>query len=126
MLPFFSPMVVRDGFGRIVDGAMNPLNYLLPFAAGASGGATTGTLAGVRATDTVNHRSLNLDFFEGVEERAIDLRRRPQRVHSETGSTNQRIGIGLKAIGWIAEAQVWRAGKVQLVPTVWVFHHEGL
>src|SRR5262249_29730561 len=31
VLPFFGPMTVRDGIGRGVDGAMNPLNYFIPF-----------------------------------------------------------------------------------------------
>src|SRR3989449_2651146 len=31
VMPFFGPMTVRDGIGRGVDGAMNPLNYFIPF-----------------------------------------------------------------------------------------------
>src|SRR5439155_611734 len=31
ILPFFEPMTVRDGIGKGVDGAMNPLSYVLPF-----------------------------------------------------------------------------------------------
>jgi phospholipid-binding lipoprotein MlaA len=71
--PFLPPTDVRDGIGTILDGAMNPLNYILPFAAGADGATTIGTLAGITATDAVNRRSLNLELYEGVEETVIDL-----------------------------------------------------
>src|SRR2546428_6978531 len=30
VMPFFGPMTVRDGIGRGVDGALNPLNYFIP------------------------------------------------------------------------------------------------
>jgi len=73
VLPFLPPLTVRDAIGAVVDGAMNPLNYLIPFAAEAGAGATAGALAGIRFTDTVNHRSLNLELYEGVEESVIDL-----------------------------------------------------
>ncbi|TMB72178.1 MAG: VacJ family lipoprotein [Deltaproteobacteria bacterium] len=73
VLPFLPPTDVRDGLGSIVDAAMNPLNYILPFAAGADGATTTGTLAGIAFTDAVNRRSLNLELYEGVEETVIDL-----------------------------------------------------
>lgn len=73
VLPFLPPLTVRDGFGAIIDGTMNPLNYLLPFAAEASAGTTGGTLVGIEFTDTVNDRSLNLELYEGVEETVVDL-----------------------------------------------------
>lgn len=73
VLPFLPPLTVRDGVGAIFDGAMNPLNYLLPFAAQASAGTTAGTLAGIQFTDAVNRRSLNLELYEGIEETVIDL-----------------------------------------------------
>ncbi len=73
VLPLFPPMDVRDGLGAIVDGAMNPLNYLIPFAADADGGTTTGALIGISFVDAVNRRSLELERYEGVEETVIDL-----------------------------------------------------
>ena len=63
VLPFLPPMTVRDGIGLAADGAMNPLNYFIPFAA----------TAGIYGTNTVNERSLNLDKFERVEETVVDL-----------------------------------------------------
>lgn len=73
VLPFFPVMDIRDGIGAIVDGGMNPLNYLIPFAADADGGTTAGTLIGVAFVDAVNRRSLDLELYEGVEETVIDL-----------------------------------------------------
>ncbi|MBI2358246.1 MAG: VacJ family lipoprotein [Deltaproteobacteria bacterium] len=63
ILPLLPPMTVRDGIGMALDGAMNPLNYFLPI----------GATLGIRGTDAVNERSLNLDKFERVEETTIDL-----------------------------------------------------
>ncbi|MGH7773528.1 MAG: MlaA family lipoprotein [Candidatus Binatia bacterium] len=63
ILPFLPPMTVRDGIGYAADGAMNPLNYFIPFAA----------TAGIYGTNAVNERSLSLDKFERVEESVIDL-----------------------------------------------------
>lgn len=73
VLPLLPPMDVRDGIGGIVDAAMNPLNYIIPFAAEADAGTTVGTLFGITATDAVNSRSLNLKRYEGVEEVVVDL-----------------------------------------------------
>lgn len=73
VLPLFPPMTVRDGIGNVVDAAMNPINYLIPFAANADGGTTAGALIGIGFVDAVNRRSLNLERYEGVEETVIDL-----------------------------------------------------
>ncbi len=73
VLPFLPPMDVRDGLGTIVDGAMNPLNYIIPFAGQANAGTTAGALTGITATDAVNRRSLNLELYEGTEEAVLDL-----------------------------------------------------
>jgi phospholipid-binding lipoprotein MlaA len=62
-LPFLPPTTVRDGVGTLADFALDPLNYVLPFVAQAS----------KRASETVNTRSQNLDTFEGIEERTLDL-----------------------------------------------------
>jgi len=73
VLPLLPPMNVRDGLGSIVDRAMNPINYLIPFAANADAGTTAGALIGITVTDAVNQRSINLETFEGIEEAVIDL-----------------------------------------------------
>ncbi len=73
VLPLLPPMNVRDGLGGIVDRAMNPINYLIPFAANADAGTTAGVLIGITVTDAVNQRSLNLEAFEGIEDAVIDL-----------------------------------------------------
>ena len=73
VLPLLPPMNVRDGLGGIVDRAMNPINYLIPFVANADAGTTFGALMGITLTDAINQRSLNLETFEGIEQAVIDL-----------------------------------------------------
>lgn len=63
ILPFLPPLTARDAFGFAADAAMDPLNYLIPFAA----------LAGRGTGDVVNARSQNLELFESVEESTVDL-----------------------------------------------------
>ncbi len=63
VLPFLPVTTVRDGFGALVDTAMNPLLFVAP----------VGVTLGIFATNTVNNRSLNLDKFERVEDTVIDL-----------------------------------------------------
>jgi phospholipid-binding lipoprotein MlaA len=64
ILPFLTPMTVRDGIGMAVDGAMDPLSYILPFI---------WTRFAMQAGDVVNDRALNLDLFQGFEESVIDM-----------------------------------------------------
>src|SRR5437660_682769 len=59
VMPFFGPMTVRDGIGRGVDGAMNPLNYFIPFFFDQ---------LGMKIRETINDRALNYELFQGVEE----------------------------------------------------------
>ncbi|MEE8262073.1 MAG: VacJ family lipoprotein, partial [Gammaproteobacteria bacterium] len=68
VLPFFSPMTVRDGIGTVFDRAMNPLLYVGIFVDGA-----TGVGAGTFTLNAIDERSLNLETFEQVEESVIDL-----------------------------------------------------
>jgi phospholipid-binding lipoprotein MlaA len=64
ILPFLPPLTVRDGIGYGVDGAMDPLSYVLPFF--------PDRLA-MKVGQTVNDRALNLDLFQGFEETTVDL-----------------------------------------------------
>ena len=64
VMPFLEPLTVRDGIGKAVDGAMDPLSYVLPFL---------WTGVGMSAGDLLNDRSLNLDLFQGLEESVIDM-----------------------------------------------------
>ena len=63
VLPLLPPLTVRDGIGFLVDTAMTPYIYFVPWYA---------TLGGT-VTNTVNERSLNLDRYERVEESTVDL-----------------------------------------------------
>jgi phospholipid-binding lipoprotein MlaA len=63
VLPLLPPLTVRDGMGFAVDSALNPLNYVAPFAANV----------GSRGTNIINERASNLERFEGVEAEVLDL-----------------------------------------------------
>src|SRR5262249_8141115 len=64
ILPLTTPLTVRDGIGTGVDGAMDPLGYVLPFF---------WDRFAMKAGETINARSLNLDLFQGFEETTVDL-----------------------------------------------------
>jgi phospholipid-binding lipoprotein MlaA len=64
VLPFLPPLTVRDGIGFGIDMFLDPLGYVLPFF---------WDRAGMKAGDTLNDRSLNLDLFQGFEEVTIDM-----------------------------------------------------
>ena len=64
IVPFLEPLTVRDGLGKAVDSAMDPLAYFLPLI--------WDRLA-MKVGDIVNERSLNLDLFQGFEESVIDM-----------------------------------------------------
>jgi phospholipid-binding lipoprotein MlaA len=64
IMPFMEPLTVRDGIGKAVDGAMDPLAYYLPLF---------WDRLGMKVGDVINERSLNLDLFQGFEESVIDL-----------------------------------------------------
>jgi phospholipid-binding lipoprotein MlaA len=64
ILPFMEPLTVRDGIGKAVDGAMDPMSYFVPFF---------WTRLFLKVEETVNDRSLNLELFQGFEESVIDM-----------------------------------------------------
>lgn len=63
ILPFLPPLTARDAFGFAADTAMDPLNYVIPFAASL----------GRKGGDGINTRSQNLELFDSVEESTVDL-----------------------------------------------------
>jgi phospholipid-binding lipoprotein MlaA len=64
ILPLMPPLTVREGIGSAVDGAMDPLSYVLPFI---------WARLGMRLGNMINDRSLNLDLYQGFEETTVDL-----------------------------------------------------
>jgi phospholipid-binding lipoprotein MlaA len=64
VLPLLPPFTVRDAIGYGVDGAMNPLAYVIPFI---------WERLVMTIVDTVNSRALNLEVFQGIEETTLDL-----------------------------------------------------
>jgi phospholipid-binding lipoprotein MlaA len=63
VLPFLSPLTLRDGVGYVFDLAMDPINYVMPFAGSVSR----------YGENVVNERAINLETFESVEEGTLDL-----------------------------------------------------
>src|SRR5262245_48556147 len=63
VLPTFPPLTVRDAIGRGIDGAMDPIGYILPFFANRVKSIVT----------AINERSLNLKLFADVEDSVLDL-----------------------------------------------------
>jgi len=61
--PFLGPSNVRDTFGLIGDGFLNPINY--------AGGSVYSVL-GIRAGEKINDTSLRLGDYERFKEAAID------------------------------------------------------
>lgn len=67
VLPFLGPSTVRDTVGFVVDGAMDPKQYIL------SGTHNFAISSGTTVTNAVNERSLNLELFEQVDRFSLDL-----------------------------------------------------
>ncbi len=83
VLPFLPPLNLRDGFGFVVDIALNPINWLVlpiieahgvPSVIAHKNRTTTSIVQiGGRVGEILNDRSRNLEKFQGVEEATLDL-----------------------------------------------------
>lgn len=67
VLPFYGPSTVRDTAGFVVDGALNPMNYLL------STFQVIAIKGGITVASAVNTRSMNLELFQDVDRYSLDL-----------------------------------------------------
>ncbi len=67
MVPIFGPFDLRDGVGYVVDGFMNPVDYVVTIV------QVVYIYTGVIATRSVNYESLNLDLFEDADRYSVDL-----------------------------------------------------
>jgi phospholipid-binding lipoprotein MlaA len=63
VLPFSSPLTVRDAIGYLFDLALDPLTYTL----------TVIPAVGKKTEEIINERAINLDTFQSVEEATLDL-----------------------------------------------------
>jgi phospholipid-binding lipoprotein MlaA len=63
VLPTFPPATVRDAIGHGIDGALDPISYVLPFFANRAKSIVT----------AINERSLDLKLFADVEDSVLDL-----------------------------------------------------
>jgi phospholipid-binding lipoprotein MlaA len=66
VLPILGPSTVRDAFGKLADGAMNPVNFTAPSSA-------LGYEAAAETFAAVNARSQKLSTFEDVDRYSVDL-----------------------------------------------------
>ena len=78
MLPFFGPSTIGDTVGLVADGAMNPMDYLLPTW------ITLVVTTGQRAAEAVNYRSLHMNQFEEADRYAVDLYGAVQDAYLQT------------------------------------------
>jgi phospholipid-binding lipoprotein MlaA len=78
MLPFFGPSTVGDTIGLVADGAMNPMDYLLPTW------ITIVVSTGQRAAEAVNYRPLHMNQFEEADRYAVDLYGAVQDAYLQT------------------------------------------
>ena len=62
VLPFTEPLTVRDGIGKLVDRAIDPLSYVVPLL------PALGLTAGKR----LNERALNYELFASFDDDVID------------------------------------------------------
>lgn len=78
MLPFFGPSTIGDTVGLVADGAMNPLNYLVPTW------MVFTVASGQRVGYAINYRSMHLNQFEDADRYAIDLYGAVQDAYLQT------------------------------------------
>jgi phospholipid-binding lipoprotein MlaA len=64
ILPFLPPLTVRDGIGYVIDQALDPLAYFVPFF---------WERFSLTVGDTVNDRAFNLDLYQGFEETTVEF-----------------------------------------------------
>jgi len=62
ILPFMEPLTVRDGIGKVVDRAIDPLSYVVPLIPALS--LTVG--------NRINERALNYELFVDFDDAVID------------------------------------------------------
>lgn len=67
VLPFYGPSTLRDSAGLVVDGALNPMNYLLSTV------QVVAIKGGTAVASAVNSRSMNLELFQDVDRYSVDL-----------------------------------------------------
>jgi phospholipid-binding lipoprotein MlaA len=62
VLPFMEPLTVRDGIGKLVDRAIDPLIYVVPLIPALS----------LTAGNRINERALNYELFADFDDAVID------------------------------------------------------
>jgi phospholipid-binding lipoprotein MlaA len=85
VLPFLSPLTVRDAVGYGFDLALDPMSYVLPLI--GSFGKTT--------DDIVNTRARNLDKYESVEEATVDLYSAVRNAYLTDANSKSKTSLAL-------------------------------
>jgi phospholipid-binding lipoprotein MlaA len=62
VLPFMEPLTVRDGIGKVIDRAIDPVTYVVPLIPALS----------LMAGNRVNERALNYELFAAFDDDVID------------------------------------------------------
>jgi phospholipid-binding lipoprotein MlaA len=62
VLPFMEPLTVRDGIGKLVDRAIDPLSYVVPLIPALS----------LTAGKSINERALSYELFADFDSNVID------------------------------------------------------
>ena len=99
VLPTMPPLTVRDAIGRGIDGALDPVSYVLPFVANQAKSIVT----------AVNERSLNLKLFADVEDSVLDL---------YSAARNGYLQRRRKAIALAAQARDREWGRTRKSPAL--------
>jgi phospholipid-binding lipoprotein MlaA len=110
VMPVGGPVNVRDTIGHFVDGAMNPMNYLVP-----AGGEIYETIA--HSIEGLNERADDLNKFEGVplesDKRALAIPNSPSLYETvradflrQQRQKNATAGIGEATAGATTAAGV--------------------
>ena len=61
--PIFGPSSLRDTFGRVGDGFLDPVSYVIP---------DFEYVVGIKAYDTVNDTSLRIGDYESLKDASLD------------------------------------------------------
>lgn len=90
LLPTLPPLTVRDGIGYGVDGFLDPLGQFTPLAAAIS----------LSVVQRINERALNLEWFQDVEDSALDLYSAVRNAYLQRRRRSIEAAIAARAAEW--------------------------
>ena len=90
LLPTFPPLTVRDGIGYGVDGFLDPIGQFTPLVAAVT----------ISVVQRINERSLNLEWFQDVEDTALDLYSAVRNAYLQRRRRSIENAIASRAAEW--------------------------